>query len=80
MMVRGQSPRHQSNDALAIPPCFLYDLIRRPMKVDAIDVGGFDQVPFRCTQGTNRGRWRGFFGKAHTRGEVGGSLRLGLIG
>ena len=43
-MVGRQIARHQSDETVAIPPCLLENLISRSVEIEAVDVGGLDDV------------------------------------
>src|ERR1019366_7643319 len=50
LMVGRQIAGHQSDETVAIPPYFLDNLISRPVEVDAVDVGGGDDVALGPTE------------------------------
>ena len=53
MVIVGKAFRHQPDNPLPIPPRPFQNLVRRPVEVEAIDIGGFDDVTCRRA----RRRW-----------------------
>ena len=79
-MVGRQMVRHQSDETLAIPPCCLEYLVCGSVEVEAVDVGGFDDVPRGSTERVGQRSLRPLFREPDARGEMDGRLRLSLVG
>ena len=79
-MIGGQVLRQQPDDLLSIPPGPLQNLVCGPVEVEAIDVGSFDDGSGRRQRRLLQCSACVLFREPHARGEVGGQLRLGLVG
>src|ERR1700758_1690294 len=79
MMIAGQVGRAQADNAMAVPPGLLNDLVSWAVEVEPVHGSGLDHVSFRFERRT-RACLDGIFREQHTRREVRNSLRLGLSG